>query len=100
MNDQDLAKIRNIAKLLLEHGLTSAKLQTAEDIANLTKKKLEAGRDSARNEFYESSSEYRDDDGFYDWEENLTGHDPNDKNSKPIQEEVDANLVAEEAGNN
>jgi len=59
-----------------------------------------AGRDSARNEFYESSSEDRDDDGFYNWEENLTSHDPNVKNSKPIQEEVDANLVAEEAGNN
>ena len=36
------------------------------------------------------STEDSDDDGFYDWEEKLTGHDPNDAESKPTQEEVDA----------
>jgi hypothetical protein len=39
-----LANIRAIATLLIVNGLTSAKLQNAEDIANLTKEKLEADR--------------------------------------------------------
>jgi hypothetical protein len=42
----------------------------------------------------ESSTEDSDDDGFYDWEEKLTGHDPNDAESKPTQEEVDAAAAA------
>ncbi|HIM77333.1 MAG TPA: hypothetical protein EYM58_05075 [Rhodospirillales bacterium] len=38
----------------------------------------------------EASTEDSDGDGFYDWEENLTGHDPNDPDDMPTQEEVDA----------
>ena len=42
--EEELANIRAIATLLIVNGLTSAKLQNAEDIANLTKEKLEADR--------------------------------------------------------
>jgi hypothetical protein len=38
----------------------------------------------------EGSTEDSDGDGFYDYEEELTGHDPNDADSMPTQEEVDA----------
>ena len=37
----------------------------------------------------EASTEDSDGDGFYDWEENLTDHDPNDPDDMPTQEEVD-----------
>ena len=40
-SEEELANIRAIATLLLENGLKSAKLKTAEDIANLTKEKHE-----------------------------------------------------------
>ena len=38
----------------------------------------------------EGSTEDSDGDGFYDYEEELTGHDPNDPDDKPTQDEVDA----------
>ena len=41
LSEEELANIRAIATLLLENGLTSAKLKTTDDIANLTKEKLE-----------------------------------------------------------
>ena len=85
-SEGELANIRAIATLLLENGLTSAKLKTAADIADLTKEKLDAEREEA-DEFSTVDS---DDDGFYDYEEELTGHDPNDPDSKPTQEEADA----------
>ena len=64
----------------------------AADIADLTKEKLDAEREEA-DEF--STAEDSDGDGFYDYEEELTGHDPNDPDSKPTQEEVDAAEAAE-----
>ena len=45
LSEEELANIRAIATLLLQNGLTSAKLKTAPDIANLTKEKLEDGRE-------------------------------------------------------
>ena len=45
LSEEELANIRAIATLLLENGLTSAKLKTDDDIANLTKEKLDAGRE-------------------------------------------------------
>ena len=42
LSEEELANIRAIATLLLENGLTSAKLKTAADIADLTKEKLDA----------------------------------------------------------
>ena len=71
-SEEELANIRAIATLLLENGLTSAKLKTAADIADLTKEKLDAEREEA-DEFSTVDSDY---DGFYDYEEELTGHDP------------------------
>jgi ankyrin repeat protein len=91
-SEEELANIRAIATLLLENDLTSAKLKTAADIADLTKEKLDAEREEA-DEF--STAEDSDGDGFYDYEEELTGHDPNDPDSKPTQEEVDAAEAAE-----
>ena len=90
-SEEELANIRAIATLLLENGLTSAKLKTDDDIANLTKEKLDAEREEA-DVFSTVDSDY---DGFYDYEEELTGHDPNDPDSKPTQEEVDAAEAAE-----
>jgi ankyrin repeat protein len=90
-SEEELANIRAIATLLLENDLTSTKLKTAADIADLTKEKLDAEREEA-DEFSTVDS---DDDGFYDYEEELTGHDPNDPDSKPTQEEVDAAEAAE-----
>ena len=40
------------------------------------------------------STEDSDDDGFYDYEEELTGHDPNDPDDKPTQDEADAAVEA------
>ena len=40
-SEEELANIRAIATLLLENDLTSTKLKTTDDIANLTKEKLE-----------------------------------------------------------
>ena len=45
LTDQNLAKLRNIAKLLFENGLKSAMLKTSDDIANITWEKLEAARE-------------------------------------------------------
>ena len=42
-----------------------------------------------KHEETEFSTEDSDDDGFYDSEEEITGHDPNDPDDKPTQEEVD-----------
>ncbi len=42
-----------------------------------------------KHEETEFSTEDSDDDGFYDSEEEITGHDPNDPGDKPTQEEVD-----------
>ena len=43
LTEEDLATTRAIATLLLENGLTSDKLKTPADIANLTRAKPEAG---------------------------------------------------------
>ena len=45
LSEEELANIRAIATLLLENGLTSNKLKTTDDIADLTKEKLEDGRE-------------------------------------------------------
>ena len=96
-SEEELANIRAIATLLLENGLTSAKLKTDDDIANLTKEKLEAGRKSERNEFVEfSTAEDTDSDGIDDYDESLLGPDGNpigdkdDPNFFPTQEQIDA----------
>ena len=94
-SEEELANIRAIATLLLENDLTSTKLKTAADIADLTKEKLDAEREEADEFSTVDSDDDSDDDGFYDYEEELTGHDPNDPDSKPTQEEVDAAETAE-----
>ena len=42
----------------------------------------------------EGSTEDSDGDGIYDYEEELTGHDPNDPDDKPTQDEADAAVEA------
>ena len=97
-SEEELANIRAIATLLLENGLTSAKLKTAADIANLTKEKLDAGR---RDEEF-STTEDSDGDGFDDYDESLLGPDgspigdKNDPNVFPTHEQIKAAAAADE----
>ena len=89
LTDRDFARIRNIATVMIENGLNSSVIKNAGDIANLTR---EGTAKLFQNSGFadEGSTEDSDDDGFYDYEEELTGHDPNDPDSKPTQDEVDA----------
>ena len=95
LTDRDFARIRNIATVMIENGLNSSVIKNAGDIANLTREgtaKLFQDAGFAA----EGSTEDSDGDGMYDYEEELTGHDPNDPDDRPTQEEVDAALEAEQ----
>jgi hypothetical protein len=95
LTDRDFARIRNIATVMIENGLNSSVIKNAGDIANLTR---EGTAKLFQNSGFadEGSTEDSDDDGMYDYEEELTGHDPNDPDDYPTQEEVDAALEAEQ----
>jgi ankyrin repeat protein len=91
LTDRDFARIRNIATVMIENGLNSSVIKNAGDIANLTR---EGTAKLFQNSGFadEGSTEDSDGDGMYDHEEELTGHDPNDPDDYPTQEEVDAAL--------
>ncbi len=95
LTDRDFARIRNIATVMIENGLNSSVIKNAGDIANLTR---EGTAKLFQNSGFadEGSTEDSDGDGMYDSEEELTGHDPNDPDDYPTQEEVDAALEAEQ----
>ena len=80
-------KINSLKVVAKEKDESDAITALAQKIVDAEKKEDEEGGD-------QSSTEDSDEDGFYDWEEELTGHDPNDKESKPTQEEVDAKIDA------
>ena len=86
-------KINSLKVVAKEKDESDAITALAQKIADAEKKEDEEGGD-------QSSTEDSDEDGFYDWEEELTGHDPNDKDSHPTQEEVDAKVDADPAINN
>ena len=83
-------KINSLKVVAKEKDESDAITALAQKIADAEKKEDEEGGD-------QSSTEDSDEDGFYDWEEELTGHDPNDKDSHPTQEEVDAKVDADPA---
>ena len=68
--------------LVLGHTITESIFAKPDPVA-LVAEEEEEGED-------EGSTLDSDGDGFYDSEEKLTGHDPDDPDSKPTQEEVDA----------
>ena len=80
-------KINSLKVVAKEKDESDAITALAQKIESSKQKEEEEGGD-------QSSTVDSDDDGFYDWEEELTGHDPNDKESKPTQEEVDAKIEA------
>ena len=47
LSEDELASIRAIGTLLIENGLSSAKLKTDDDIANLMKEKPDTTREDA-----------------------------------------------------
>ena len=68
-----------------------AKEKDESDAISALANKIEAAKvEEEEGGDAESSTVDTDDDGFYDYEEELTGHDPNDPDSKPTQDEVDA----------
>ena len=83
-------KINSLKVVAKEKDESDAITALAQKIVDAEKKEEEEGGD-------QSSTEDSDEDGFYDWEEELTGHDPNDKDSHPTQEEVDAKVEADPA---
>ena len=97
LTDQDFARIRNIATVMIENGLQSSNIQNADDVANLTKEKLEALE--KREEEEEEIGVDSDGDGVDDWtEETLVGgYDPNDPDNFPTPEEIWAAKAADAA---
>ena len=71
-----------------------AKEKDESDAISALAQKIESAKVEEEEGEDEGSTEDSDGDGFYDSEEKLTGHDPNDPDSKPTQEEVDAALEA------
>ncbi len=67
-----------------------AKEKDTSDAFAALAQNIEAAKVKEEEGEEEGSTLDTDEDGFYDSEEKLTGHDPNDPDSKPTQEEVDA----------
>jgi len=82
---------------VIENGLQSSNIQNADDVANLTKEKLEALE--KREEEEEEIGVDSDGDGVDDWtEETLVGgYDPNDPDNFPTPEEIWAAKAADAA---
>ena len=82
----------------MDNGLHSTTIQSSEDVAQITResalglrarstphKLIELGVDLENDLGVDS-----DGDGFDDYDEKITGHDPEDPEDTPTQEEVDA----------
>ena len=83
-------KINSLKVVAKEKDESDAITALAQKIADAEKKE-EEGEDEG------GSTEDSDGDGFYDSEERLTGHDPEDPDDFPTQEEADAAAEAAEA---
>ncbi|MBT4623030.1 MAG: hypothetical protein HOB97_03160, partial [Verrucomicrobia bacterium] len=68
-----------------------AKEKDKSDAISALANKIEAAKvEEEEGGGAESSTEDTDGDGMYDYEEELTGHDPNDPDDYPTAEEVEA----------
>ena len=90
--DQNLIKLRALAKLLIGNGIKSKLLNPEYNADDLTWEKLRAVLEKKK----ESEAEQElvgidlDGDGFDAYDEKLTGHSDDDPDDYPTQEEVDA----------
>ena len=90
--DQNLIKLRALAKLLLGNGIESKLLNPEVNADDLTWEKLRAALEKKTES--EAAQEFigvdEDEDGFDAWDEKITGHSDQDPDDTPTQEEVDA----------
>ena len=95
LTDNDFARIRNIATVMIQNGLNSSVIKNAGDVANLTREgtaKLFQNSSFAAEVSMEdnfTADEDTDGDGFTDYDENLVGTDPEDPDDFPTQVEMD-----------
>ena len=98
ITDEQFEEVRKLAALFLDNGLHSTTIQSSEDVAQITResalglrarstphKLIELGVDLENDLGVDS-----DGDGFDDYDEKITGHDPEDPDDTPTQKEVDA----------
>jgi len=97
VTDEQLEEVRKLATLFLDKGLHSTTIQSSEDVAKITLEGALRLRSRTPQNLIELGVDLdgdigvdSDGDGFDDYDEKITGHDPEDPEDTPTQEEVDA----------
>jgi|GEM_PF-4664541 len=97
VTDEQLEEVRKLATLFLDKGLHSTTIQSSEDVAKITREGALRLRSRTPQNLIELGVDLdgdigvdSDGDGFDDYDEKITGHDPEDPEDTPTQEEVDA----------